>query len=90
MVNSQHIAMEFHNLLPKNMDPALTSGYEGFNHLTSIKGEVEKTTLSYIIRNHNRKQFEEQKHLFEKIKNALNYRYKKDLIKVTLDRKSVV
>ena len=53
MINSQHLAMEFFNKLPKELDPALTSGYEGFNHLNDLNGSVNETSMSYIIRNHD-------------------------------------
>src|SRR5699024_2440988 len=36
-------------------------GYEGFYHLLSMEGDVEKTKLSYIIRDHDREQFEKRK-----------------------------
>ena len=61
MVNSQIIAMEFHNMLPKNQVPELTENYQGFNHLLAINGSCNLTTLDYIIRNHNKEEFNNQK-----------------------------
>lgn len=84
MINSQHIGFEFHASLPKQLDPALTSGYEGFNHLTSMQGSVEKTHLTYIIRNHDRSLFEQQKQEFFAIEKLLNTRYQQPLINVTI------
>jgi len=57
MRNSMLIANKFIGMLPKNETPAHTEGYEGFYHLTSISGDVEKTTLSYIIRDHDKQTF---------------------------------
>ncbi len=61
MINSMKIASKFIASLPQNETPENTDGYEGFYHLTSVAGDVEKTTLSYIIRDHDRNKFEERK-----------------------------
>lgn len=53
MVNSTLLAIEFNNLLPKDMIPSKTEDYEGFIHLEEIKGDVNETTLSYILRDHD-------------------------------------
>ena len=75
MINSQHIAMEFHSMLPVQMKPEFTAGYEGFSHLCEMHGEVEQSTLEYIIRNHDRQAFEAKKKDFERICAYLNDRY---------------
>lgn len=75
MVNSQRIAMEFESLLPVDQKPEYTEGYEGFFHLTDIKGTVEETTMAYIIRDHSREKFEEKKKLFQEIGDFLNKKY---------------
>ena len=36
-------------------------GYEGFYHLNDINGNVEKATMVYIIRDHDKAKFEERK-----------------------------
>ncbi len=61
MINSTLIANEFISLLPSNEIPQATDGYEGFFHLHTINGSVEKTNLEYIIRDHDKKLFEERK-----------------------------
>ncbi len=75
MINSQHIAMEFHSMLPVQSKPEFTEGYEGFAHLCEMKGEVELSTLEYIIRDHDRTAFEAKKKDFERICAYLNDRY---------------
>lgn len=75
MINSVHLAMEFHHMLPVGLNPALTEGYEGFNHLTDIKGGCEETKVKYIIRNHDKSLFEKQKAEFESIQVYLNAKY---------------
>ncbi|MEI4769952.1 peptidase T [Psychrobacillus sp. FJAT-51614] len=72
MVNSITIATKFQSHMPVDEVPEKTEGYEGFIHLMNFNGDVEKTELSYIIRDHDREKFESKKQLFldtaEKIK----------------------
>jgi len=72
MRNSMLIANKFIGMLPKNETPAHTEGYEGFYHLTSISGDVEKTTLSYIIRDHDKQLFEKRKVEIQNLVNQIN------------------
>lgn len=50
MINSMRIANQFVIMLPRWETPEHTEGYEGFYHLVGMEGNVEKTTLTYIIR----------------------------------------
>ena len=75
MVNSQLIAMEFQSLLPANQRPETTEGYEGFIHLTDMQGEVEKSTLRYIIRDHDMEKFTAKKQLMEAATAFINAKY---------------
>ena len=75
MVNSMLIAMELDAMLPEEQRPRYTQDYEGFFHLTSINGTVEETTMSYIIRDHDRAKFEEKKALMTSIVKYLNQKY---------------
>lgn len=84
MINAQLIAIEFNSMLDPNKIPAKTEGYEGFNHMTSMKGEVETAELNYIIRNHNRALLEEQKQSFIDVANKINFKYQKELVKVEI------
>lgn len=84
MVNSQHIAMEFHALLPVHDRPESTEGYEGFSHLCEMHGEVEQTTLEYIIRDHDRAKFERRKEQFSEIAAFLNRKYGCGTVELTL------
>lgn len=73
MLNSMRVANQFVIMLPRWETPEHTEGYEGFYHLTSMTGDVEKTVLTYIIRDHDRDRFERRKkeleHLARKINN---------------------
>ena len=84
MLNSIIIAIEFQNMLPVRETPENTEMYEGFYHLTDIKGEVEKTNLHYIIRDHSFEKFNEKKDRIIKIAAYLNEKYGEDTVKVEL------
>ena len=84
MVNSQYIAMEFQSLLPAVQKPEHTEGYEGFIHLTDMEGEVEKSTLRYIIRDHDMVKFEEKKELMAAAAGFINKKYGEGTCVLTL------
>ena len=75
MINSQYIAMEFVNLLPVHQRPESTEGYEGFIHLTDMKGEVEISELYFIVRDHDMEKFQEKKAVMEAAAGYLNAKY---------------
>lgn len=72
MVNSIRIANQFILMLPRWETPEHTEGYEGFYHLVKIEGDVEKTTLTYIIRDHDRDRFERRKRELEHLTRKTN------------------
>ena len=61
MRNASLLAMEFDALLPAGERPEHTEGYEGFFHLTQMRGDVEKAQLQYIILDHDAERFEARK-----------------------------
>ena len=65
MVNSIAVANEFMASLPKKEVPENTSGYEGFFHVYSIKGDVETTEIEILIRDFDRERFEWRKNTIE-------------------------
>ena len=84
MINSMLIANEFIAALPANEVPEKTEGYEGFFHLHDMTGNVEKTVLEYIIRDHDIDLFEKRKSLLYKIASDFNESYGQELIKVDI------
>ncbi len=84
MRNACLLAMEFNAMLPPQEIPACTEGYEGFQHLNSIKGEEELTTLHYIIRDHDMDRFLMKKARFEKIAAYLNEKYGAGTVELAL------
>jgi tripeptide aminopeptidase len=78
MINAINIAMDIAGMLPAQMRPEHTEKYDGFFHLMHFNGSLERTTLEYIIREHDREKFEWQKGLLEKAVEMANYKYGPD------------
>lgn len=79
------LGVDFHASLPSAQRPERTDSYQGFYHLTSFKGTVEKTVLEYIVRDHDRDLFEEKKQLLRKITHQFNRQYATELIHLELN-----
>lgn len=75
MVNSIRVANRFCAMLPAHETPEHTEGYEGFYHLISFNGDVEQTTVAYIIRDHDRARFESRKKKIERFVSEINAEY---------------
>lgn len=75
MRNAALVAMEYNTLLPSAERPEYTDGYEGFYHLTDMKGNVETAFLKYIIRDHSESGFEERKKKMQQLADFLNEKY---------------
>ncbi|NLJ83256.1 MAG: peptidase T [Bacteroidales bacterium] len=84
MINSQLIAMELHSLLPCDQRPEYTVDYEGFYLLVKTTGTVDESFMHYIIRDHDRKKFEEKKEFIVKVCDFLNNKYGENTIQYTL------
>jgi len=80
MINAILVAMELNSLLPVNERPEFTEHYDGFFHVVHIGGSVENSSLQYIIRDHDRKKFEQKKKLIKDCVDFLNKRYGKDVL----------
>ncbi|MBQ7632273.1 MAG: peptidase T [Paludibacteraceae bacterium] len=75
MQNSMRIAYQLAVMLPRWETPEHTQEYEGFYHLIGMNGTVEETTLSYIIRDHDRARFESRKRELEHLVRKVNREY---------------
>jgi len=75
MVNAALVAVELINSIPVEQRPEYTSGHQGFYHLTHFTGNVDKATLSYLIRDHDRVLFEEKKWILQYFAQQLNRKY---------------
>lgn len=84
MINAVLLGIEFNNLLPKDMIPSKTEDHEGFIHLDEFKGDVEVTTLSYILRDHDKSLLEDKKEMLKKAKEKILAKYPKAKIDLEL------
>lgn len=84
MVNAARVATEYASLMPAAETPERTAEYEGFYHLLGMNGNVEKASLTYIIRDHDRARFEERKEYAAAVGELLNKKYGAGTVKVTL------
>lgn len=75
MLNAMRVAADFIGRMPAGETPEATEGYEGFYHLTGMKGTVEEAVLSYIIRDHDRRKFEERKAFMQQLADVMNAQY---------------
>lgn len=84
MVNSQYMAFEFNNLLPAFDKPEHTEGFEGFFHLTETIGSTEKTTLEYIVRDHDPDKIQWRCDYMKMLEKFINDKYGEGSCKVNL------
>lgn len=84
MINAMQLGIDFHNSLPHLERPELTENSQGFYHLVSFNGTVERATLEYIIRDHDRDLFDKKKQLMQTIAESKNRKLRTEAIKVTL------
>lgn len=85
MIHSAKIAMEFQHQLPADEAPEYTEGYDGFYHLLSIEGDVEKTEMHYIIRDHDKEKFQERKEFFTQAVKNLQEKYGAERVSLELN-----
>ncbi|MGY5351243.1 peptidase T [Wenyingzhuangia sp. IMCC45533] len=84
MVNAILVAQEFINSLPADEVPEKTAGYDGFYHLHDIHGDVENTTLEYIVRDHDLEKFEERKKTIKSLVSSLNKKHDSAIFSVEI------
>lgn len=85
MINAARVAAEFAAQMPVTETPEQTIEFEGFYHLLGIEGNVEQATLSYIIRDHDRKRFEKRKAFVQKAAEWMNERYGEGVVTATIN-----
>lgn len=84
MINSMRIAYQLAVMLPRWETPEHTQGYEGFYHLIGMNGTVEETTLSYIIRDHDRARFESRKRELEHLVRKVNREFGEGTVEIEM------
>ena len=84
MLNACLVLMEFQGMLPAFQNPAFTEGYEGFYHLDSLRGDVERAAAEYLIRDHDRAAFERKKAFMQECAALLNRKYGEGKVKAEI------
>ncbi len=84
MINAALVAHRIISMLPAAERPENTEKYEGFFHLTDIKGNVEKTEIRWIIRDHDFQKFDEKKKLLTEIVHQVNSEYGKIVAEIEI------
>lgn len=75
MVNAILLSNEFISLLPPREVPEHTQDREGFFHIHSIQGSIEKATIELIIRDHDATHFQARKDLLLDIAHKINAKH---------------
>ncbi len=84
MLNALQVVCEINSMLPAVQRPEHTENYEGFYHLASIDGGVERAESYYIIRDHDRAKFESKKEFALSVADFLNRKYGEGTVTLTL------
>lgn len=84
MRNSMRIASSYIQMLPRHETPEHSKVYEGFYHLISMSGSVEKTEISFIIRDFKRDRFEDRKNELVHLVNKVNSEFGDGTAEITL------
>lgn len=83
MINASKVAMQIDALLPEGEVPEKTEGYEGFYLLHEMTSTIDSAEMVYIIRDHDKNQFEKRKQLMYDIVQQINAQF--DVPRVTID-----
>lgn len=84
MINATLVAHKILSMLPPTQRPEHTEKYEGFYHLMTLNGNVEKAEMQFIIRDHDRKKFEEKKKFLKEIVQLVNMEFGRELVHLEL------
>ena len=86
MLNSQRLAAEFIDFLPKDaMTPETTDGREGYIHLHSMTGSVEKTVIRYLLRDFTEEGLQEKETLMKTALETLRKKYPRLMTQLSID-----
>lgn len=85
MVNAMLVANKIISMLPAHQRPEHTEKYDGFYHLLSMNGNVEKAVMQYFIRDHDSKKFEQKKQLLKEIIGVVNTDLGRELVTIEME-----
>lgn len=84
MKNASLMAAEIAMALPADETPAMTEGHQGFYHLTDMQGDVSEATLCYIVRDHDKKKFEERQEFLRQVAAKYNAKFGGNAVELQL------
>ncbi|MGQ1889844.1 peptidase T [Thermophagus sp. OGC60D27] len=84
MRNSMRIANQLIMMLPRHETPEHSDGYDGFYHLMSFNGDVEKTEMQFLIRDFKRDRFEDRKKEMQHLVNKVNKEFGEGTMQVEI------
>lgn len=84
MINAAEVACEIQSLLPEKENPRYTEGYEGFYHLTGMKGDVACAEMEYIIRDHDAEKFAAKEAYLREVAEKINQKYGKGTVELEI------
>lgn len=84
MKNAILIANEYLGLLPAAETPSHTENGEGYFHCLEFRGEVERTTMRFYIRDHDKAKFAHRKELMQRAADYLNSVYGEGTVSVCI------
>ena len=84
MINAAEVACEIQSLLPEKENPRYTEGYEGFYHLTGMKGDVACAEMEYIIRDHDAEKFAAKEAYLREVSEKMNQKYGKGTVELEI------
>ncbi len=84
MKNCLHMIADLIALFPADERPENTSLRQGFYHFEEVRADVKAGYVEMIIRDHDRKKFEERKAFCRECVNTINARYGRKAMQVTI------
>ena len=84
MKNASLIAIDLASMFPEDEVPEKTEGYEGFYLLDGITSNCEDAELTYILRDHDKKKFEDKKEFARKVVEKINKKYGQNTVEVII------
>lgn len=84
MVNASLVAMELNALLPGDETPRDSENYQGFYHLTDMTGDCGSAALNYIIRDHEKDNFEKKRENLRLAAEKINKKWGEGTVTLTI------
>ncbi len=84
MINAIIVGQKLLSMLPSSQRPEHTEKYEGFYHILSFNGSVEKVEIQCLIRDHDATKFKSKKELLSDIVKMINLEFGNKVIQMDM------